>query len=213
MQTLLIVSSDNQKAIEEAKTICRKNEIDIFDAALINFEKTVGIEDVRNFQKKLFLKPLKSKTKALILNIEESLTDEAQNALLKSLEEPPNNTIIILLVASMEILLPTVLSRCNIINLKSDLGVQPLSEGLNFILSIKDYGVGERLKFAQDNSKTKEDAKVFLENLILTVRNSLLKTPDNQKLKTLKSLNKTHKIISTTNANSRLVLENLFLSL
>jgi len=210
MQTVLIVSKDKQQATEYAKMLCLRDKIDTLDTQFIKFEKTVGIEDIRNFQKKLFLTPFKSKTKALILNIENSLTDEAQNALLKALEEPPNNTVIILTIDSAEILLPTVISRCTVINLKQEKD-KILSDQSGFILSIDGCKTGERLKLAQDNGKTKEDAKKFLESLILTVRDSLLKNPTGRKLKTLKALNRTYKIISDTNANQRLALENLLL--
>lgn len=214
MQTLLIASKDKERAINYAKKLCKDNGIDFIDIDIHFFEKTVGIEDIRNFQKKLFLKPIKSKTKSLILDIKETLTDAAQNALLKVLEEPPNNTIIILTIDRADRLLPTVLSRCSIIELKSSSKTSIDPQYRNILVSLSRWGVGERLKFAQDNSKTKEEAKMFLENLILAGRQVLIDKPTNPEfLKMLKSLNKTHIILSTTNANQRLVLENLLLSL
>ena len=66
------------------------------------------------------LKPFKGKTKVVVIQSYESITKEAQNALLKVLEEPPANTLIIILTLKKEFLLPTILSRCKIINLKEE---------------------------------------------------------------------------------------------
>lgn len=83
---------------------------------LLSFEekKSIGIDDVRDIQKNLSLKANKTDGVSRILAIEsaERVTPEAQNALLKLIEELPKSTIIILLVNDKNSLLPTVQSRC-----------------------------------------------------------------------------------------------------
>lgn len=56
---------------------------------------------------------------SVIINDAQSLTPEAQNAFLKTLEEPPENTVIILLAENEDQLLPTVVSRCFVSHLGS----------------------------------------------------------------------------------------------
>src|SRR3989344_2853262 len=142
MQSFLISSKDREEASKKADSLCSKNKIDKIDIDNINFEKSVGIEDVRIIQKKIYLKPIKSETKAIILNAYNGLTIEAQNALLKILEEPPNNTIIILMVPTLEQILPTILSRCKVIVIKKDqedLTKKELDEIIEILFSLKSF--------------------------------------------------------------------------
>lgn len=214
-----VISAKNQSAKEEyVKKICDDHHIDRFDIYALEQEKgTIGIEEVRNLQKKLFFKPLKSPTKAVVVKNAENLTIIAQNALLKSLEEPPENTIIILTVSNKDLLLPTILSRCKIVELKErdvQLSQNEFSQYLNLLISLRSCEVGERLKLAQDMGKTKEEALSFLETITLAIRKEIIEQPSlPQYLNLLKSFQKTHTILQTTNANPRFTLETLFLNL
>ncbi len=228
MHSFIIVSKNPKTAIDYAVSLCKKNQIDKFDIDILTFEKAVGIEDVRNIQKKLFLKPIKSKTKAVILEGSNGFTIEAQNALLKLLEEPPANTIVYTISTNKELLLPTILSRCKIIDLKDmsfKLSKQEITQYLNVLISLPEKSVGEKLKLAQDITKNKDDVIPWLERMVLVTRQQLLETY-NKKLSTLNSqlstpqylnllisFQKTHTILKTTNVNQRLTLENLFLNL
>jgi DNA polymerase III subunit delta' len=73
--------------------------------------KTIKIAEVRVFKSALALKPYEGKVKVSIFNRAERFTAEAQNALLKSLEEPPDGNVIILLVPQAGSLLDTITSR------------------------------------------------------------------------------------------------------
>ena len=119
MQSFLIISRNKNISEKEASNICQKYNIDNFDIAVLQQEEnSIGIENIRILQNKVSLKPFKSKYKAAIIKDAEKLTREAQNALLKTLEEPPTNTILILIATNKEVFLPTVLSRCKIIEIK-----------------------------------------------------------------------------------------------
>jgi len=73
----------------------------------------LGVDVVRHFViDKVGLTPIRGRAKVFILREADRMTVQAQNALLKTLEEPPGATVIILLVSSMDRLLPTTLSRC-----------------------------------------------------------------------------------------------------
>lgn len=216
MQSILIVGTI-EKTKEAAQNLCKENKISRFDIETFETEKTVGIGDIRNLQKKIFLKPLESETKAVILEAFFGMTIDSQNAFLKVLEEPPANTIIIILVSSLDFVLPTILSRCNLINLQKNkqLLSEETEDNLKILFDLKNGGIPQTLLIAQNNSKDRKAALQFLENLIISAhnilenKNSELSTKDLRKI--LRSLQKTYTIIKTTNVTPRFALENLFL--
>ncbi len=215
MQSILLISQDKKNANDYITKFCGKEKIDTIDTTLNSFEKAIGIEDVRNIRKSIFLKPFKSKTKAIIIEAYEGITTESQNALLKILEEPPNNTIIIVVISKQDIVLPTILSRCKIVELKeeksdfSDNDTSKLNDYFNILLNGE---VGDKLKLAQDIAKNKE-ADAELEKITVFVRKKLIENYNDPKyLNFLKQLQKTYSIIKSTNVNQRIALENLFLS-
>jgi DNA polymerase III gamma/tau subunit len=216
MQSLIIVGGDIQKLKDRAQEICSDNKISKFDIEDFQSEKAVGIGDIRALQKKIFLKPLESEKKAVILQAFLGMTNDSQNAFLKILEEPPENTIIIVLATSLDFFLPTVISRCKVINLEKEktLTQEELQTNLRILSSLRFPS--NALIIAQDFSKDRQTALQFLEGLIITSEQSLNSsfdfTPkDLQKI--LKDLQKTYTIIKTTNVNVRFALENLFLNL
>ena len=83
-------------------------------------KKSVGIAQAKEIKTFLREKPFEKKVKAVLVEEAQAFTDEAQNSLLKILEEPPAFALIILLVDKEGSLLPTVVSRCQRITIKSD---------------------------------------------------------------------------------------------
>ena len=76
-----------------------------------------GVDDVRNIINEVNKKPYEGDKKVLILYRCDKLTVQAQNALLKTIEEPPHGVYLILLSDSLEIILDTIKSRCQIYKL------------------------------------------------------------------------------------------------
>ncbi len=72
----------------------------------------IKIEQVRELQKRLGFKPFEGKVTGCIIDGADRLNVNAANALLKTLEEPPSNTHIILLAENIRQIIPTVVSRC-----------------------------------------------------------------------------------------------------
>lgn len=72
---------------------------------------SIKISEVRDFRNWLNLKPFEAKVKVFIFDQAERLTSEAQNALLKSIEEPPPGNVIIFLVPTSKSLFDTIASR------------------------------------------------------------------------------------------------------
>ena len=212
MQSILIVGNKD-KTKEETERIIAENSISKFDINLIESEKTVGIAQTRLLQKNIFLTPNSGAKKAVILESFFGITIDAQNSLLKILEEPPEDTIIMILVSSLDFVLPTIISRCKIINLSkvSKLSEKENQDILEVFEDLKKDRISNALLIAQDYSKDKDEALTFLENLILTLDKNLENNKNSGKI--LKDLQKTYTIIKTTNVNIRLALENLFLNL
>ncbi len=215
MNTFIVSSKDLKKAQEHAISESDKLKIDPFDRQILEFEKALGIEDVRKIQEKIFLKPFKGDKKALFVVMQQSATPDAQNAMLKLLEEPPANTLIYLITTSHFSFIPTVLSRAKLIEPEKE-EIKIEGEGLEKILAFDS--AGERLYLAQVVSKEKTEAISWLEKAILAARERMLeKVEDKQEaLKLRKLIHKlelTHYDLKTTNANPRLALENLFLNI
>ena len=216
MQSFLITAKDKNKASSYINDFLKGKEIYPIDIDKQIYEKAVGIGDVRDIQKKIMLKPFRGKAKAVVIEAYEGITTEAQNALLKVLEEPPINTIIVVSIPKKELLLPTIISRCKIIELKekeakiSSEDVLGLEDSLNIMLNGK---IGDKLKMAQDISQNRDGALLWLEKMILFVRQELIQHyNDGKYLNLLSQLQKTYVIIVSTNVNQRIALENLFLT-
>jgi DNA polymerase-3 subunit delta' len=91
--------------------------------------RALKVDQIRELQRTLSLAPYEAIYKvALLLRFEEA-NPNAANALLKSLEEPPPQVIMLLTASDSETLLPTIVSRCEVIRLRP-LGIPRVSEGL-----------------------------------------------------------------------------------
>lgn len=91
------------------------------DIKHITHEKaSISVDDIRNqLNNDVQIKPYSSKYKVYIIDEAEKLTEQAQNALLKTIEEPPEYAIILLLTNNSNLFLETIVSRCVNLNLKA----------------------------------------------------------------------------------------------
>ncbi len=98
---------------------CRKieggNHPDIHQIAPLPDKRDISIEQLREMQRDLSLRPYEAPRKACIIDPAERMSVNAANSLLKTLEEPPGNALIILLTENAGMLLSTVRSRCQLI--------------------------------------------------------------------------------------------------
>ena len=98
-------------------------------------EETIKNEQVKVITKKILEKPIEGTKKVYIINNSENMTVQAQNSLLKTLEEPPEHSVIILITKNENMILNTIKSRCIKVHFN------PLDEAsLNKILKEK-YGI------------------------------------------------------------------------
>lgn len=91
------------------------------DIIYLQHEKpnTIGVDDIRlQINQDITVKPYSSPYKIYIVNEAEKMNTQAQNALLKTIEEPPAYGVILLLTTNADSFLPTILSRCIRLDLK-----------------------------------------------------------------------------------------------
>lgn len=74
--------------------------------------QNIGIEQIRQMQSALNLRPFEAKVKVFVVNNAQALSEEAANCLLKVIEEPPADSVIILITSGLRAVLPTISSRC-----------------------------------------------------------------------------------------------------
>lgn len=123
------------------------------DIIWVNHEKpgSIGVEDVRGqVIGDMQIKPYASPYKIYIIDEAEKLTVQAQNAILKTIEEPPAYGMILLLTTNAEAFLPTILSRCVTLSLKP-VGNLAMKKYLMEEVKIPDYKADICVAFAQGN--------------------------------------------------------------
>lgn len=112
---------------------------------------TISVDDIRGqINNDVAIKPYSSPYKVYIVNEAEKMTPQAQNALLKTLEEPPEYAVILLLTANVNSLLPTILSRCVVLNMKP-VADELVKKYLMEQLQIPDYKAEVCVAFARGN--------------------------------------------------------------
>lgn len=138
---------NNCKSCHQAFT---KNNPDII---YVTHEKpgVISVDDVREqINEDIAIKPYSGRRKIYIVNEAEKMNPQAQNALLKTFEEPPEYAVIILLVTSAEELLPTIRSRA------VELDMRPVPDAMvkRFLMEqvqIPDYKADVCVAFARGN--------------------------------------------------------------
>jgi len=101
---------------------------------LVTEKNSLGVDDIRHANSFLQKTAHLGKFKTVLINHAQTMTTQAANALLKTLEEPSANSVILLLTHDIENLLPTIVSRCRVLNIRPKVGkslLQGLSEGMS----------------------------------------------------------------------------------
>ena len=102
------------------------------DMVEIDAASNRGIDEIRQLKEKINYQPVKGRKKIYIIDEVHMLTKEAFNALLKTLEEPPEHVIFILATTEADKILPTIISRCQRYDFKT-LSLNDMKEQLKFI--------------------------------------------------------------------------------
>lgn len=213
-------ASDRAQKINELLVAWKIQNVDVIRPETDQEAKNLGITVARQFMNRLNLQPLKSPATCGILDQANLLTTEAQNSLLKTLEEPPPQARIILSAANGNSLLPTIISRCQLINLENrEVEINP--EFTDKLFQVLDKSRGERLLYV--DSIAKDEIKPWLSQATAAIRLSLITSyvpvenkkmiPSGNKVKfrqILQSLLEAQKQLQV-NVNPKLIIDNVLL--
>lgn len=123
------------------------------DIIHVSHEKptSIGVEDIRDqLTGDIQIRPYNGKYKIYIINEAEKMTVQAQNAILKTIEEPPEYAVIILLTSNEQSFLDTIRSRCVVLNLKP-VSDEQVKQYLMEQIQVPDYQADICVAFAQGN--------------------------------------------------------------
>lgn len=170
-QSYLIVAPTFQLARQETKKLAKTFGIDIEKASPDVFfvtppKEEITIGQIRGLIGHIFQKPFKYKNKFVVIEQADTAAQEAQNSLLKILEEPPEHAIIVLEAKNKALLLPTILSRV-ITRFNLDQDTPQLR--LNLVL-------GQDLEAALLQISAVVNPQEFLDNQIMALAELLIKT-------------------------------------
>ena len=152
------------------------NHPDILLVSLLKDKKSITVNQIREIRGSAYVRAHMGGRKVIIIENAESMNEQAQNALLKVLEEPPKNVIFILITENASMLLCTIVSRCTVFSLSAP----QTSEAADYLrhttnadidtiietLKMCRNNIGRALEFLAKKGKTDDIASAFAENLI-----------------------------------------------
>lgn len=199
-------------------TQCQKIDKNIFsDIQIINPDGMwIKKEQLDSLQKEFSKKSIESNKKIYIINNAELLNVQASNSILKFLEEPEENIIAILITKNIYQLLPTIVSRCQIISLKKNNNQEKIidkeiKEKLEYINNFVKYLEKEKInamlmtqKLWHDYFKERKDYIVGYE-LILIYYKDILNFKLNRKIELFSDYKEEIEIIAKNNTFSNLI--------
>lgn len=195
MHAYLITGNNSLDIEQSVQDLVRKLKVKTLEFPLAK------IEDARNLNS--FVSLSITAPTALVIGSIDNATTEALNAFLKNLEEPQENLYFILTSRNSRNVLPTIVSRCQII--KTGYREQLQDKDAQRFLKMS---TGERLEFTEGIRK-RDEALVFVENLILACHQKLARGSDLENLsRFLKAANNARRALKL-NGNVSIQLTNL----
>ena len=141
------------EACDKCHSCIQAEKSDHPDIITVTHEKpgSIGVDDIRTqIRDSVLIKPYAGTYKIYIIPEGEKMTPAAQNALLKTLEEPPSYVVIIILTENMEVFLPTITSRCIVLPMKPA-GDNSIRKFLMENMRVVDYKADLCVAFARGN--------------------------------------------------------------
>src|SRR3989344_3275712 len=199
--SLLITGGNHQRRLQQVKP--EPNP----DLLVIDPEKRVGIGAVRFLEKFLQRKPYQEPVKTAVITQADKLTLPAQQALLKTLEEPPDHSQIILLCPSESQLLDTIVSRCLVKRLPTvNLTEVEFASQEKIFKQLCRADTGQKFALMSAYSTNSEAAQQFVSGQLLYLHRQLQTHPETAKVKLIKALDQALRALKF-NLNPKLTLE------
>jgi DNA polymerase III delta prime subunit len=202
----------------------KTDQIDVHYITLEQGKNEISIDQIREIKNFLSLSPYNSLYKFVTINNAETMSRSATDALLKTLEEPQGNTILILITQTPDLLPKTIISRLQEIRFKQ---ISLNKTAKDFIneehVNILEKPLNDIFKYIEKITKQDDNSEIFaiLDSWLFWFREKLIQPmadhPQSgdhntqQLLNILKEIQKSKDMISGSNVNQRLVLENLIL--
>lgn len=210
-KSILLISSRPQqdqeiKNLADKFQIDSKNTLDYFEIS--PQKKQISIDQIREIKRHIWQKPAKAKVKFVAVKDADMLTPEAQNALLKLLEEPPSHAVIILSTQRKQKLLPTIRSRT--VEINASFPKKYLSKNIEFQDNNFDEAITILSQIKDPKTWIDQQIENFYRRLLTEVGKN---NPDEIRAisKRIESLSYSKKLIEA-NVNAKFVLFNLALS-
>jgi DNA polymerase III delta prime subunit len=218
MSKSYIISSNRIDYITQTiASLCSQFQIADMTADFLSVEpedkkQSIGIDKTRKLKEWFKVKPYSSPNKFAVIKNADLLTVEAQNSILKLLEEPNDNCYLALSLNNPSNLLPTVLSRCELIqdtkferpSVESDFMKLTRTQQFKYI----DELLGEKSSIEQNKT-----IKSFILNLLSTLEKQLQHDHYDTKLKQNIDLVEQTSIMISGNTSKRLALENMVINM
>jgi len=181
------------------------------DILLISPAPSIGIDAIRDLKSFASRNPLNHTTKTIVLQDAHLATLEAQNALLKILEEPPSYLTLILTVPHTHTMLETIVSRCHIIRADTPTPKREATASVH-LSDFLAVPPAKRLSLIPAETKSKAEALTFANYLISEAETQLHQHPTKATAQNLELLSQCAENV-TANANPTLCVSDSLLNL
>ncbi len=181
---------------------------------IYTYDEKLKISDARDIKKKLGIKGYGETCRIFVIN--EGGTIEAQNALLKSIEELPSDVVFFFSTQSKDTFLPTIISRSSLKHFKQEKLMEDAQVDEEVNKAFSNSGINSCLKLTDSLFANKDEDDNY-GKLVLSIRNVLLSSLGQDKDKgkiladVLLKLNKNYGLVKTNNLNKRFLTEKIFL--
>lgn len=171
MLSTIIVSPSLEQRQKTVDRILDQNGLSLNhpDLFFLGDDEKLGVEAVKKIKEFLSLKPYSAKGRGVAIISAHKLTLDAQNSLLKILEEPPESSIILLGAESDKNFLPTILSRCRVVSSEFRVQSSELEKLYPDIEKLIGSNMDERFAFVEKI----EDKETFIRALVSYFSNAI----------------------------------------
>lgn len=198
---LLITSTPD--TLELASKFIKTLSLSPADYLIYRGEEVLKIAEARAIRQFASRRPYQGPIKLIVIADASALTVEAANALLKTLEEPPESTHLVLATTRPESLLPTIRSRCQTLTLKKAIGPIPTTDPLIHRSLIDSFAYSALL------AKQEVPLTTYFNDWLAQLEQEPMTVEAARKQRLIVK----YLALSQTNANRRLLLDNFFLEL
>lgn len=129
--------------------------------------KSIKVNQIRDMQSDIVIKPIKSERKIYVILNADKMNEQAQNCILKTLEEPPLYVTIFLITDSPDKLIVTVNSRVKKVKIDGENEIKEFDKIRSFIDNFENVSDSDKLKFSDYFLENKEEFRDILKYMII----------------------------------------------